>query len=770
MTDFLYIINKKYARDNPVYDFSKTCKIGSTQNFVKRMSNYVTPEAYFNNDTHDIYCIKITKSKWNCYELDKIIQYASSKYSTPYKKLMLNDGGTEHYKYNNDPNSLTKFLDLIDVEYEFSKIDINILRTTIAQISKKEAIEQLLQDEIDDIILENGILSEIDNRIGFRLKKYQEEMRNIIATTKQKERLFHLIISPTGTGKTVVFTIAGIDAIATTKKSIMILTKRKEILDQMKRSIVKYIRQFNESGSTKLSNDDIEIVDCLEECTINKLNKKSNKHQIYIVNFDKFTSSNKMKKFSEIDFDKFDTIIVDESHWCGAKGISDFMTKIKNETKVNVIGFSATPLRCQKFHRERTEKLFSNEDCHLNILHEYSYYDALVNLDICPIEWTPISMKQNDFVDAEDNENEENDGDCCDIVGKKYKVLSNKSYSKVWKNITDNIIQKSFKRKGVLCFRQRRDLLLFYKYMCDELNDFSIYISISYEKGDNVGDLVRECGLTKEHFDNAINEFIEEDDNALLFVVNRATEGFNDDIIDFFVRMYYSICTDPVAETQRMGRLNRWFNNDPSKKKKGYFVTLEISDIEDIRKSIILRLKSWIIFARSYGNNGGNGSVKKIEQMEEIINKYVSADILKTHNIDLKQDIINAILNKRKNSLTEIKGELAHENNKRKIKGEGVINTTWLYDKWALDNDYPICDELEEENKKIDWKWFFGIKNNEYVTFAELKKICGENRPNNIKPDELPELYKAIQRKYSGIPSEPDKIYKNFDTYINLFY
>lgn len=770
MTDFLYIINKKYAKDDPVYDFNKTCKIGSTRNFVKRMSDYITSEAYFNNDTHDIYCIKIIKSKWSCYELDKIIQYASTKYSIPYQKLTVNAGGTEHYKYNNDPNNLTRFLDLIEVEYEFNKIDISALRNEITKISRKEVVEQLLQDDIDNIILGNDILSEIDNRIGFRLKKYQEEMRNIIATTKQKERLFHLIISPTGTGKTIVFTVAGIDAIEKTKKSIMILTKRKEILDQMKTSIVKYIRQFNESGLTKLSNDDIEVIDCLGECTINKLNKISNKYQIYLVNFDKFTSSNKMKKFSKINFDKFDTIIVDESHWCGAKCINDFMTKIKNDTKVNVIGFSATPLRCQKFHRERTEKLFSDEDCHLNILYEYSYYDALINLDICPIEWIPVSMQQNDFVDVEDIENEENDENCCDIVGKKYKVLSNKSYSKVWKNITDNIIQKSFRKKGVLCFRQRRDLLLFYKYMYDELNDFSIYISISYEKGDNVCDLVSECGLTKEHFDTAIREFIEEERNALLFVVNRATEGFNDDIIDFFVRMYYSTSNDPVTETQRMGRLNRWFNNDPSKKKKGYFVTLEISDIEDIRKSIISRLKSWITFARSYGNNSGGVSGNKIEQMEKIINKYVSADILKTHNIDLKQDIISAVLNKRKNSLTEVKGELAHENNKRKIKGEEIINTTWLYDEWALDNNYPICDELEEENKKIDWKWFFGTKNNEYVTFAELKKICKENRSNNIKPDELPELYKAIQQKYNGIPPEPDKIYKNFDTYINLFY
>ena len=98
MSDFLYIIYKKYSKDDPAYDFKKTIKIGSTENFIKRMSNYVTPEAYFNNYTHDIYCIKITKSKWTCYELDKIVQHVSIKYSIPYQKLTLNDGGIEHCK------------------------------------------------------------------------------------------------------------------------------------------------------------------------------------------------------------------------------------------------------------------------------------------------------------------------------------------------------------------------------------------------------------------------------------------------------------------------------------------------------------------------------------------------------------------------------------------------------------------------------------------------------------------------------------------------
>jgi len=212
MVEYLYLLRKKYAKDSPVYDFNKTCKIGSTQNFIKRMSSYKTPEAYFNNDTFDMYCFEIIKSKWNCYELDKIVQYTSIKYKIPYDKLTLNDGGDEHYKYNNNPEKLYHFLQFIGVECKMIQIDITTLRNEMSKILKKDSVQQLLIDYTEiDTVMSNDIYNEIDNKIGFKLKDYQITMRKIIAETKQKERLFRLIISPTGTGKTIVFTIASID-------------------------------------------------------------------------------------------------------------------------------------------------------------------------------------------------------------------------------------------------------------------------------------------------------------------------------------------------------------------------------------------------------------------------------------------------------------------------------------------------------------------------------------------------------------------------------
>ena len=743
MLGFLYIICKKYIKPK------KTCKIGSTLDFVKRMGAYVTPEDEFNNMTHDIWCIQLLDSKFTCYELDEQIQIAAQKDSMPYQKYN-GSGGTEHYYFNDDPDKLIHFLETkMDTRCVLTKINVNKLRDEIKKWSIGEIYESCVLDETKKKMIKQC----------FKLKQYQTDMRNAIVDKKSKERLFHLIVSPTGTGKTIVFVLACLDSIQSTKKSVMILTKRKEILDQMNDCIMNYVKLFKSSGLTTVGHTDVQIVDCLEHCSIDKINQKSDKPQIYIINFDKFTSSNKMKKFDRIDFIKFDLIVVDESHWCGADAINAFMTKIKTLTKVNVIGFSATPLRCQKWHRDKTEKLFSNDKQHLNLLYEYSYYDALINNNICPIEWCPMMLEQDDLIE-EDRDDED---------GKKCKILNSKSYAKVWKHICDNIINISFRKKGILWFRTRRDLLMFYLFMKHELKDFKVFCSISYEKGDDAHDMVLKCELDKEHLDSAIGDFCKYDKNALLFAVNRATEGFNDDTIDFCCRMYYSTTIDPVTETQRMGRLNRWYKNDPSQKKKGMFVTLEIANIEEMRKSIIARLKSWITFARSYNGGNKSDSDKKNEQMMKIINTYVNAEILETYKIDIKDDVINA-MHKRVSELVEVKRNLMFENKRRKNLGIEIISKCSQYDVWALDNNHLICDELEEVHGFIDWKWFFGLCEKDYMGFAELKALCRKNRDklDYVKPYDV---YVELQEGDDMMPQIDmlKYVYSEYKTMNDLF-
>lgn len=761
MSENIYVIQRIFQPE--------TCKIGSTKNFIIRMASYITPEPEFDNMSHNIWNFTITSSKWNCYQIDKIIQYASRTHSMPYVKHD-STGGTEHYKFTHI-DDLQNFFDKFDIKYVMEKINVDELRSEISKLNMDDCDELDIIDkkEIRHILLDEEITKNIDKIFNtkFILKDYQNDMRKLIAN--RTERLFHLIVSPTGTGKTVVFSIVAFDEILKSKKDIMIVIKRKDVLSQLIDRIKNYLEIFNKDKIITLSENHVNIVSCIDDCTIEKLNKKEeNKSQIYLVNFDKFTSSEKNKKYSDIKFDKFGMIIVDESHWCGAQKIYNFMKYVKNETTVDVVGFSATPLRCSTSHRERTEELFSDKDKNLNVLFEYSYYDALKNLDICPIQWMPISMDPDDFEDVKDNEND----DCSDDIykdKKDYKVLNEDSYEKVW-----NVISKieSFRKKGILWFRQRTDMLSFYNNMKDKLKEYTIYCTMSYESNDKIFDLVEKSGLDNDHFKNAIHNFGKQTEKSLLFAVNRATEGFDDDIIDFCARMYYSTSVDPVTETQRMGRLNRWYKNDPTQKKIGHFATLEISNVDELKKSILARLKSWITFARSYDKSGESGrkidDIKK--EIEEIITRYVSADILNTYKIDIKKEIVDAFF-KREKDITVIRRELIKENKKRASEKRELIKTKVLYDEWAKERNYPICDELEELDNKISFGWLFDIKNNEYLAWDELVKLCREVRYTKYKNiKNFACIYQEMIKDGYNIPKEPEVFYKGkFTTYTELF-
>jgi RecG-like helicase len=318
MPDYLYLIQKKYIHQD-------SAKIGSTKNIVSRIKNYITPERSFNNNTHNIWSFKILKSKWSCYQLDSIIQYMSINHNIPYVKFN-DDGGKEHYYFNNDIDKLSDFLTKIQVEFFMTKEDVDKLKISYFNIDIEEhvlndlidvrEIKKLLQDDIN-----YNDIKQLLNIKDFQLKQHQIDVRQEYQNKKVK-KIFHLVISPTGTGKTVIFLCIALDVIKDTKKDIMILTKRKDILDQMVRRIENDIKKFNRNNISTVLFDDIKIVNCLVNCDIDKLNKTSKKPQIYIVNFDKFTSSDKIKNnYNKIKFDKFGLIIIDESHRCGAPNI-----------------------------------------------------------------------------------------------------------------------------------------------------------------------------------------------------------------------------------------------------------------------------------------------------------------------------------------------------------------------------------------------------------------------------------------------------------------
>jgi hypothetical protein len=777
MSNQIYLLHEK-SRHN--------FKIGSTCNFVNRIGGYITPCDYFDNSTHFIILYDINSSQYTCYQLDWIIQQLSTKYSYPFVKLVDNTGGCEFYKLD-DFNKLDDFFNNLNIKFTKKQINIDEFRKSNKQTHIDSAnvlitdynnfnSHSINSDELESIAQSLNIVNK-----HFQLKQLQLDIRSLFS--KFTERFSHLIISPTGTGKTVIFTLLLCDYIIKHKKDVMIITKKKEILSQLPLRINNYIKSFVKSKI--INNFDYEIMNCVNECSTEILNNKSKSPQIYIVNWDKFTSSSKTN-YLKVKWNKFGFVIIDESHWVGANAIFDVMSYIKEKTSVNYIGFSATPIRCSQTNQTRILDIFGNKKDY-SIFYEYSYYQALINKDICPIKYQVVEIETSDLVDDTDD----NDDDIENNFNNKdnnlqsntnnnvsqSKILSQQAYLKVWNKLNTQIISKTNFKKGIFWFRSRSDLLKYYIWANANIKDIKFIPTISVSKADNqnILNLVKKADLTDYNFDNAISQFIDIKSNCVLLSVFRFVEGSDDDRLEFGVKMFYSTClSDPLNESQKMGRFSRWFGNDPNGVKKcGYYASLEISgDLEQIKKSLINRFKSWISFVRSFSSNSNNLTDNKIKTKDEIqkeikliLDLYVDIDTINTFQIDIQSDIINSYTNSN-SDITKISNALKIENSKRNY--DNKIDTKSKYDVWAIQYGYPSCDELIESGFN-DFTKLFNLDSQKYLSWSELKKLCKEyqNKYSDLRPIEI---YNIMKKDNKNLIDEPEEIYKNkFTCFNDLF-
>jgi hypothetical protein len=290
-------------------------------------------------------------------------------------------------------------------------------------------------------------------------------------------------------------------------------------------------------------------------------------------------------------------------------------------------------------------------------------------------------------------------------------------------------------------------------------------MSASTTENKIIKSLIKSSNLSIMEFHNGVNEFKKCDNNCILLSIYRCIEGYNDDKLEFGVRMYYSNIVDPLNESQKMGRFNRWYNNDENEVKQvGYYCSLEINDNkEELRKSLIMRFKSWITFAKQYNKSGGKSVNDKKKEIRELINLYVDADIIAFNEIDIEKDIIDSYEQKEFDKY-KIKQALILENKKNKNK----INTKSMYDEWAILNNYPICDELEEYGFN-NFMWLFNMKEDEYLSFTELKKLCKSYQGNHINKTPA-EIYQELINEGHCMPQEPEHFYgKKFSNFNDLF-
>ena len=185
MNGFIYIIYNKLFKDGQI-------KIGSTYNYIIRYFNYQT---YYQYPCKYIAIYKILKSKYNCYQIDYIIQNRLNNY-----RYRIYGGGIEHYNINRPSLIIQILFNIFDIKFE--KI-LNINEQKFKRPTQIELINFISKENLIKIKIPNFIIKQNNNFNKFKLKSYQSEIIfNIIKYFKLNNK--GIISLPPGMGKTII--------------------------------------------------------------------------------------------------------------------------------------------------------------------------------------------------------------------------------------------------------------------------------------------------------------------------------------------------------------------------------------------------------------------------------------------------------------------------------------------------------------------------------------------------------------------------------------
>ena len=155
---FLYVI-KKY--NDEIFE------IHPTKNFSYAIHEYFIREKKFDKTTHEIWLVELIKSKKSCYELNLMIQNISTTMSIPYKKYI--SKYNKNLYYNDDIQKLCNFLNVIDIKYNLSKLDVEKIGECCENFSDIDAIKIHMNDvkQINNTIISDNEYNEIKEKIAY---------------------------------------------------------------------------------------------------------------------------------------------------------------------------------------------------------------------------------------------------------------------------------------------------------------------------------------------------------------------------------------------------------------------------------------------------------------------------------------------------------------------------------------------------------------------------------------------------------------------------
>jgi len=319
-------------------------KIGSTKQIDIRISNYKTYNHDLDDSTHELYVFEILNDDITCYNIDKLIQESSKRYSNPYVKYD-GTGGIEYYEFTTIDH-LKNFFNLIDIKYNFSQIMIADLDLTNENhdLTKKE-IKKVNNTQVDELqhyfdMIENHMINKAIEILTPR--DYQQEAIDASILHLKTNKKGKVII-PCGGGKSLVmFEIIkniNINKILVLVPSLLLLNQIGEMFDRM-------IKQYNSDikmcfiGSEQTTQ--LNKYKLFSKSNPGTINEYHQQHQ-HLIMISTYQSCAILKDL------QFDLIMFDEAH-------KTAVTHAKNEDEYD--NYSGFNYYVSQYDDNNTKKIF----------------------------------------------------------------------------------------------------------------------------------------------------------------------------------------------------------------------------------------------------------------------------------------------------------------------------------------------------------------------------------------------------------------------------
>ena len=640
---------------------------------------------------------------------------------------------------------------MINILYESKKtyFDINKIINCRYPIGKNKKINNL--NEICKDINED-IHNDKKKYYDFRFRYGQELAFNIFKDKIKAHSYWGLMVAPTGWGKSMMHYIF-IEHYLTqqTNKNVLLLSKRIDIMEGIlneindKRRELRRYRNFNFSDNRNVS-----IYDRVSKLVDEKAFSEY-KNSIVIANIDNILNKN-------INWKNYGLIIFDESHWAGADKTTEYITEVKKKVPY-CIGSSATPIRRSETNQDNIYELFKTDDDSkkYEIMYNVSYKDAWENKVILKIDNILFDVEIQNSIDK-----------------KSQKQLTSESKKTIITEIY-KVLEKSYKRKIIMFCLEIKDILDWYDYIKnnDYFTTLNIYTSFSKPtENEEKLDIIDKYDI--KHGTEQIIQFKNQQENALLLVAGRATEGFNDPLVDICIDVSLTYTINILSLLQKMGRAQRTHIN----KTKGYYLRPIMSNtsqqykqtvVEYIHNYIKYTIDNKYKYTRYIWSNSKEDSKQYIKELFKIksIDGFTTDDIIE----QLKQYEIKQI--KTDNT----------KKYKQKVKDELIrleINDKYDYEEKYIQSPYLCHINDEEQLKMVDVKKLFGqnwyeILNPDTNNFIEQLNVwINECKSKNITTGEkyINEISKLKKKESSLLndtfPSMPDEFYKEFTNYPDM--